>query len=310
MSDRAKKADWLFLVMAVWILCANLFGGPILRYLPMGVKLISSEVIYLIPVLLYLVVSRLNLKTLIPHETPKLSTVGMTLLFVALLQPLMVCLNVFTMLFSTNYVIETQTGLQGISVLVQLLCIAVVPAVCEEFMFRGVFHGSYQERGILAASVFSGLVFGLFHLNFNQFGYAFMLGVAFALLIEGTGSIFYSVIGHFAINGWSVLVSAFSDDILKAIGSAEDLEEAAESMNQEMLVNTFCVYVVVAFVCTCLAGAVYIWIVKHSRREAYLREHWKAPKDPETGKRFHVSPVFAVGVVLCIGFMIYRDFLA
>ena len=185
----SKKANGLFLTMTVCIICFYLFGKGLVTGLPVSIRLISSEIVYLIPVLLCLLIGRDSIGKLIPHRAPRISTLLMTILFVLLLEPLMTCLNVFTMLFSTNYVLETRSDLSIISVPLQLICIAVVPAVLEEFMFRGVFAGYYREKGILTAALLSGLVFGLFHLNFNQFGYAFALGVAFALLLEGTGSI-------------------------------------------------------------------------------------------------------------------------
>ena len=297
----SKKANGLFLTMTVCIICFYLFGKGIVTGLPVSIRLISSEIVYLIPVLLCLLIGRDSIGKLIPHRAPRISTLLMTILFVLLLEPLMTCLNVITMLFSTNYVLEIRSDLSIISVPLQLICIAVVPAVLEEFMFRGVFAGYYREKGILTAALLSGLVFGLFHLNFNQFGYAFALGVTFALLLEGTGSIFYGMFAHFLINGFSVIITALSDKILPLTGE-ESIAAVAESMTTEMLVNTFCVYAVIAAVSTCLAGAVYIWIVKHSGRTAYLEKNWKGSGEKK------VSPVFLIGVVLCLGFMVWRDF--
>ena len=299
----SKKANGLFLTMTVCIICFYLFGKGLVTGLPVSIRLISSEIVYLIPVLLCLLIGRDSIGKLIPHRAPRISTLLMTILFVLLLEPLMPCLNVITMLFSTNYVLEIRSDLSIISVPLQLICIAVVPAVLEEFMFRGVFAGYYREKGILTAALLSGLVFGLFHLNFNQFGYAFALGVAFALLLEGTGSIFYGMFAHFLINGFSVIITALSDKILPLTGE-ESIAAVAESMTTEMLVNTFCVYAVIAAVSTCLAGAVYIWIVKHSGRTAYLEKNWKGSGEKK------VSPVFLIGVVLCLGFMVWRDFWA
>lgn len=299
----SKKANGLFLTMTVCIICFYLFGKGLVTGLPVSIRLISSEIVYLIPVLLCLLIGRDSIGKLIPHRAPRISTLLMTILFVLLLEPLMTCLNVITMLFSTNYVLEIRSDLSIISVPLQLICIAVVPAVLEEFMFRGVFAGYYREKGILTAALLSGLVFGLFHLNFNQFGYAFALGVAFALLLEGTGSIFYGMFAHFLINGFGVIITALSDKILPLTGE-ESIAAVAESMTTEMLVNTFCVYAVIAAVSTCLAGAVYIWIVKHSGRTAYLEKNWKGSGEKK------VSPVFLIGVVLCLGFMVWRDFWA
>ena len=299
----SKKANRLFLTMTVCIICFYLFGKGLVTGLPVSIRLISSEIVYLIPVLLCLLIGRDSIGKLIPHRAPRISTLLMTILFVLLLEPLMTCLNVITMLFSTNYVLEIRSDLSIISVPLQLICIAVIPAVLEEFMFRGVFAGYYREKGILTAALLSGLVFGLFHLNFNQFGYAFALGVAFALLLEGTGSIFYGMFAHFLINGFSVIITALSDKILPLTGE-ESIAAVAESMTTETLVNTFCVYAVIAAVSTCLAGAVYIWIVKHSGRTAYLEKNWKGSGEKK------VSPVFLIGVVLCLGFMVWRDFWA
>lgn len=142
----SKKANGLFLTMAVCIICFYLFGKGLVTGLPVSIRLISSEIVYLIPVLLCLLIGRDSIGKLIPHRAPRISTLLMTILFVLLLEPLMTCLNVFTMLFSTNYVLETRSDLSIISVPLQLICIAVVPAVLEEFMFRGVFAGYYRKK--------------------------------------------------------------------------------------------------------------------------------------------------------------------
>ena len=147
----SKKANGLFLTMTVCIICFYLFGKGLVTGLPVSIRLISSE----IPVLLCLLIGRDSIGKLIPHRAPRISTLLMTILFVLLLEPLMTCLNVFTMLFSTNYVLETRSDLSIISVPLQLICIAVVPAVLEEFMFRGIFAGYYREKGILTAALSS-----------------------------------------------------------------------------------------------------------------------------------------------------------
>ena len=111
----SKKANGLFLTMTVCIICFYLFGKGLVTGLPVSIRLISSEIVYLIPVLLCLLIGRDSIGKLIPHRAPRISTLLMTILFVLLLEPLMTCLNVFTMLFSTNYVLETRSDLSIIS---------------------------------------------------------------------------------------------------------------------------------------------------------------------------------------------------
>ena len=50
------------------------------------------------------------------------------------------------------------------------------------------------------AALMSGLLFGCFHLNINQALYAFVMGIVFAYMVEATGSLWSSVIAHFAVN--------------------------------------------------------------------------------------------------------------
>ena len=289
----------LFLGMVIWVVAASLGLGTFLSGLPGWMGMLGSELIYLLPVLVYVMAERIPLGEWIPHERPRVSTSLMTILFVILLMPLMTCLNVFTMLFSNNYVAESQAAMEELPLVLQLIFVAVIPAVSEEFMFRGIFLGGYRRQGVLFGAVISGVVFGLFHLNFNQFFYACMLGIAFAVLLEFTGSIFYCMLGHFFINAWSTVLNVVYERIV-GVSAAAELE--SEIMTREMLVNSFCVYGVLAFFTTCLAVAVLMWIGEHSGKDLSLMRKGEEEKE--------FSPVFLAGVVICVGFMIFRDWFA
>lgn len=70
----------------------------------------------------------------------------------------------------------------------------------EEILFRKLICDQTLRYGQGTAVVVSGMVFGLFHLNFNQFFYAFLIGCLFAFIYVKTGSIWYSVILHMMVN--------------------------------------------------------------------------------------------------------------
>jgi membrane protease YdiL (CAAX protease family) len=302
MSNREKKAEWLFFWMALWVIFFQLIGGRWLGTFSVPAVLVISQLVYLIPVLLFVVFAKVPVKQWIPHERIRFSVVLMTVLFVLLLQPLMVCLNIITMLFSKNYVMETQAGLRGLSFGTQLILMALMPALSEEFMFRGIFYGAFRKKGIFCGAIFSGLVFGMLHLNFNQFGYALMLGAAFALLLEATGSIFYCMVGHFVINGMSVVLSFVT-------GMADEFpaEEASQLMTRDGMFDAISIYLIPAFVSTALAFCVYYWIAEKCGRIGV-----SSKRGGETaGKkaRLDVLPLI-LGAVLCVGFMIFRDLIA
>ena len=86
----------------------------------------------------------------------------------------------------------------------QVILLAVIPPLVEELIFRGIFFGSYRKAGMTGAALMSGLLFGCFHLNINQALYAFVMGIVFAYMVEATGSLWSSVIAHFAVNTYSI----------------------------------------------------------------------------------------------------------
>lgn len=83
-----------------------------------------------------------------------------------------------------------------------LLVIALLPAVFEETIFRGIQVGSMQRSGWgTAATLFlSGALFALFHGNPAQTVYQFICGVCYALLAVRSGSILPTMLAHFANN--------------------------------------------------------------------------------------------------------------
>lgn len=88
-----------------------------------------------------------------------------------------------------------------------MLTVAVLPAICEENAHRGLLLHGYSQLGIKRAVIFSSLMFGLMHLNINQFFYATVLGFLIALSVLMSKSIIPAMIIHFMNNGLSTYLS-------------------------------------------------------------------------------------------------------
>ena len=93
----------------------------------------------------------------------------------------------------------------------------ILPAICEELLFRGVILDGLREFGDLFAIIISGLLFALMHGNYAQTILQFVIGceIAFAVII--TGNYFVGVVMHFANNLFSVIYSLIIEFI--AVGS-------------------------------------------------------------------------------------------
>ena len=66
-------------------------------------------------------------------------------------------------------------------------------------------------------------MFGLMHMNLNQFVYAFVIGIAFGVLCEVTGSILPGFFAHLLINGSSTVSMYFLEDAGKV---SEEMSKA------------------------------------------------------------------------------------
>lgn len=85
--------------------------------------------------------------------------------------------------------------------------IALLPAITEEILFRGVLARLFRDwtRNIHWAAVLSAIVFSAIHLQFYGFLPRFLLGLVFAYLFFSTGSLWIPILAHFVNNFMAVL---------------------------------------------------------------------------------------------------------
>ncbi len=117
--------------------------------------------------------------------------------------------------------IETFLRSDGI-LLLALFNIALVPAVCEEVMFRGYVQSAFEKSwGIWPAIIISGLLFGLFHIQLSNLLPLATLGVLLALVTWLSGSLVPAIVAHFVNNGGAVMLAAYYPDLAFAELSPE-----------------------------------------------------------------------------------------
>ena len=99
---------------------------------------------------------------------------------------------------------------------VNLLILGIVPAICEELIFRGIIFQGLKERFSKVVSVLlSALMFALMHQNIVQFIYPFILGCVLAVVMDRTNNLLYPMIIHFFNNFTTITISFLAN--IKAI---------------------------------------------------------------------------------------------
>lgn len=93
--------------------------------------------------------------------------------------------------------------------LVNIVLLGILPAICEELVFRGTILNGLKKFGPWLMMVICGLLFAIMHLNVEQSIYQFVLGMVLSAVVLVTGSILSSMILHF-FNNALVLVMSFA----------------------------------------------------------------------------------------------------
>ncbi|MBU5593483.1 CPBP family intramembrane metalloprotease [Clostridium sp. MSJ-4] len=217
-------------IFALIVIIGQVLGGtilvPIFRHmnLSMPTLLVLTQVIFLIiPSIIYFIITKKSIK-----ETLRLNPISfkeiLILIVITLLSQFVAGFLVsISNMFSNNVVEEAFRTLESLSLGSMIFIMAVVPAICEEIVMRGIVLSGYDKKSTLKAALMNGLIFGILHLNPNQFLYAFALGVLFAYIVRITNSIFATMLCHFTFNGFQVVLS-------RVVMNVPGVEEAKKSL--------------------------------------------------------------------------------
>lgn len=108
--------------------------------------------------------------------------------------------NLLSMLLSNG---AAENGLETLAFdtsILKVLVMVVLAPLAEELIFRKQLIDRCVRYGEKTAVLFSGITFGLFHMNLFQFFYAFGLGLIFGYVYLRTRRLRYSVVMHMVVN--------------------------------------------------------------------------------------------------------------
>ncbi len=99
------------------------------------------------------------------------------------------------------------------NMILTLFHIGLVPAVCEEVLYRGYVLRAFEKSwGIWIAIIFSGLLFGLYHVQLTNLLPLASIGMLLAYVTYVSESIYPAMLAHLVNNAGSVLVASFYPD--------------------------------------------------------------------------------------------------
>ena len=92
--------------------------------------------------------------------------------------------------------------------LINMLMVAVIPALGEEIFFRGCLQRVLTDlyRNAYVAIIMGAIIFSFIHFQFYGFLPRMILGILFGYMLLWTGNLWYSVLAHFLHNGLQVTI--------------------------------------------------------------------------------------------------------
>jgi len=113
-----------------------------------------------------------------------------------------------------NALLQRFLNVEGLGWLAfNLVFLALVPALCEELLFRGALMSVLQKmiRNKHLVVILTAIIFSAIHMQFFSFLSRFALGLVLGYATIYSGSLFPAIAAHFVNNAFSVVGYYFSD---------------------------------------------------------------------------------------------------
>lgn len=250
---KVLKANIYFLI----ILILEILGPYALRpiYAVLGISdlrfilLFNHVILFLVPAIIYLLVTKSSFKNKLRLNKLHWQDTLLIILLAFVVQPVMTFLSLISTFFFNNEVGSFIYEISSTPYVLLLGLVALLPSITEEITVRGIVLSGYENKNKYVAAAITGLFFGIFHLDAQQFLYAAVLGFIFSLVVRITNSIYASMIMHFIINGTSVTLAKISKIITENLPMAiENTEFSLKNISSEEKLLLLITYGVIAII--------------------------------------------------------------
>lgn len=252
---------------------------------PTWLKLSLVELMMFVPIVVFVFYYKKEVISLLRLNPIKPSIILWSLALTLCCYPVVSFLNVLTTSLTGNAVndVMTQQMADG-SMLAVYFATAIVPPIVEELACRGIVLSALNKSNRRFLAVFiSALAFGLIHGNLNQFSYAFVLGLVFALIDEVVDSVYPSIVMHITLNSIPVFLVYYLESLAQGASAADlvteltggSVEEAVQvtdvsqiiDQSEQMIDALFPLVILETFMFACIGGVVGFFVFRKIARK-------------------------------------------
>lgn len=254
----------------------------------------------------YILLFKLDLKKTLRLHSLQIGSVFLLILLALTIRPAAGFISQIGSLFFQDLTSSSiiQESVQNVAL--AILTTGIMPGIVEEVVFRGIVYSGMRKARPVKGILLSALFFGLAHMNFQQFCYAFFIGIIFGLVVEATDSIFSSMIMHAVFNTTSIVLSHFlysSETLSKTLTAS-----ATQTFQQKLfaLASSFPL-AVVSFGVSLL---IFIWIAHLNGRLGYLKSWFHKDIRTALPKERATSISYFAALAICFLYAVLTEFVS
>ena len=283
-----NKIGWYYTALIVLLIGISILGALFNKYISYSGMLIVNKIAFVIPITIYAVKNKDQGKV---HEIKPVNII--TSIAIAFLSaPAAILFNLISQILTVNKVSETADTLIADNILIIILTVCILSPILEEIFFREILYRRLKEYSpTIKALITSALCFGLYHMNFNQFCYAFLMGIIFALMREASGSVISPIIAHITLNTANLCL------LLKK----SDIATVSSGMDGDLSIM-IAITLIIALVCAPMLYANFIYMAKTENRLADFKDMLR---DKAADERVLFNIPIMTGILICIAIMMF-----
>ena len=125
-----------------------------------------------------------------------------------MLYPIITCIDNL-LIYHGVKISELSYDLSTKNYFISLISLVVLPAVCEELLFRGIIFRGLKQGGKTFSIIITGIMFSIFHMSITQSVYPLLMGILLSLVMYQEDNIYYPILIHIINNFLSLTLSYF-----------------------------------------------------------------------------------------------------
>lgn len=121
-------------------------------------------------------------------------------------------------IYTQGYGKLSSNGYDGTQALYFAVCFAIIPAVCEELLFRSIIMSELQKSSVLSAVILNSVYFAMLHFDFESFPFYFFAGIVLSVCAYASNSVIASFAVHLGYNLFAIFGGDTVNAVIKSVG--------------------------------------------------------------------------------------------